>query len=514
MNSFNFEQPVMNAPVSEMGAFTVEVSKYINTPQKNSIKSTTYVEKQINTCILSEISLSTNLPDTIFGHQVVVTNAYVYIIGGYNSTGVTVNTWYATIDTNGVIGTWMQGSSLPSAMAYAQAIVTSTNVYLLGGYNGTSAVATTFTATITNGVIGTWSLSNNIIGASNNTYLSQVAVIGTSIYLFCGNNGGAIQTIWTATITNGIIGTWSSYGNYNQVIYGHSVAVIGTNIYMFGGNSNGILSTVYSAPITGNTFGSWTQITSLPGPLQYAQVVTTANRIYLIGGSNGTVLNIVYTAPIVNGVIGIWTIGPSLPIPLNHTQVIITSSRLILIGGHNGNTGVNTCFSAKFIGGTNFYSYTPMLAWKQQYTTNTQQSNPITFYTGDLNNIAFANSTSKTSIVSSWFKELPVQYKQSIVGIGSEISILVKARITEVNQLNIKTSIITVEVLTGQYNIILDVGFDEIQSVSNLYGLRINYNKKLIEGIVGFQTQKTITVACKNIIYTVIIKPSMVERLL
>ena len=91
----------------------------------------------------------TSLPDTVAHSQAIVTSSKVYLLGGYNGSDYSSTVYTAPINSDGTLGAWTTGTSLPDTVAYSQAIVTSSKVYLLGGYN-CSYSSTVYTAPINN----------------------------------------------------------------------------------------------------------------------------------------------------------------------------------------------------------------------------------------------------------------------------------------------------------------------------------------------------------------------------
>ena len=162
----------------------------------------------------------------------------------------------------GALGAWTTATSLPEALGYSQAVVTSNRVYLLG------------------------------VSGSNQT-----------------------STVYTAPINEG----WYSRSlDYRLPVYlefkvGSQAIVTSNRVYLLGG-INGSVSTVYTAPINEDgTLGAWTTATSLPGSFRYSQAVVTSNRVYLLGGRSGMYLLFTLPLPINKMVLGAWTTAPSLP---------------------------------------------------------------------------------------------------------------------------------------------------------------------------------------------------------
>ena len=74
----------------------------------------------------------------------------MYLLGGLINGSYSSTVYTAPINSDGTLGTWTTGTSLPGTVGHSQAIVTSSRVYLLGGYNG-SDYSTVYTAPFSGG---------------------------------------------------------------------------------------------------------------------------------------------------------------------------------------------------------------------------------------------------------------------------------------------------------------------------------------------------------------------------
>lgn len=244
---------------------------------------------------------STNLPGPLYGCHVFVTKNRVYLVGGQTNSGLVATVYTAPINTDGTFGTWATGTSLPGTVYYSQPLVTKDRVYLLGGYINGAASSTVYTAPInTDGTIGSWVTGTSLPGT---LYLGQMAVTKNRVYLLGGLINGAVSsTVYTAPInTDGTLGTWTTGTSLPGIIYQAQVLVTRSKVYMIGGYINGVAAaTGYSAPINADgTIGTWTTGTTLPASVYVSQVVAVKNRIHLIGGASaGYYSNVVYTAAI------------------------------------------------------------------------------------------------------------------------------------------------------------------------------------------------------------------------
>ena len=322
---------------------------------------------EINTTQLADItgwSAGTSLPSIVSVSHSIVTKNRVYLLGGWNGTAHVSTVYTAPINTDGTLGTWSTGTSLPDILSYSQAIVTKNRVYLLGGATSdinSAAISTVYTAPINvDGTIGAWTTGTALPGTLS---ASQAIITKNRVYLLGGWNGTAyVSTVYTAPINvDGTLGTWSTGTSLPDAV-GYSQAIVTKNrVYLLGGAKNGGVysSTVYTATINSDGFiGIWNTETALPGIRSVSHSIVTKNRVYLLGGWNGTAhVSTVYTAPInVDGTLGTWAAGTSLPAILAYSQVIVTKNRVYLLGGYNGTTYLSTVYMAPILEGLNDYS--------------------------------------------------------------------------------------------------------------------------------------------------------------
>ena len=159
---------------------------------------------------------SNSLPATVAVSQAIVTKNRVYLLGGYtnNSRSFTVHT--APINPDGTLGEWPTStSSLPANVSLSQAIVTKTQVYLLGGIINGSYSNAVYTAPINpDGTLGAWAMYDSLPA---NVYDSQAIVTKTQVYLL----GGRIDdyhssTVYTAPINLEEVTSESSQPTENE----------------------------------------------------------------------------------------------------------------------------------------------------------------------------------------------------------------------------------------------------------------------------------------------------------
>ena len=338
---------------------------------------------------------SSALPNGLYYSQAIVTKNRVYMFGGWN--GVYTNAVLtAPINADGTLGTWVAGTALPSVMSLSISLVTKNRVYMIGGYsdNGTQ-ISTVYTAVInSDGTLGTWTTGTSLPAGLG---WSSGFVTKNRVYICGGHTVGSVpvSSVYTATISSdGIIGNWTTGPSLPQAGGGHSCVVIKNRVYLLGSYQS---YNIHTAIINEDgTLGNWVTSGSLPNMLANSQAFATRNRLYLLGGNNGsTYVSTVYTCPInSDGTLGTWEIGTSLPIGLGTSAVICTKNKVYLLGGQlAGGTPTSSIYSAPINGGLNDYSeyYSADTSnylmpgsgrpWQQQYQINASQSGAITGWT-------------------------------------------------------------------------------------------------------------------------------------
>ena len=235
-------------------------------------------------------SAGTALPGTLSHSYAVVTENRVYLLGGSSDGANSVSTVYtATIDSSGNIGTWSAATALPGALSRTQAIVTRNRIYLLGGSsNGTNAVSTVYTAPIdSSGVIGAWTTGTALPSGLRD---AQSVVTKNSLYLLGGHNGtSAVATVYKAPInSDGTIGAWAIDTSLPAANYGGLVVANYNNIFYLGGYNS---TNVYRGTLTTNgDISSWTAVTSLNHALSFASGIVTRDKIYFLGSYLATTI--------------------------------------------------------------------------------------------------------------------------------------------------------------------------------------------------------------------------------
>ena len=246
----------------------------------------------------------TALPVAAYDTSAVVIGSKVYLMGLRTGTSTTLSTVYVSnINADGTLAGWNTTNSLPGALSSSAAVVTNSRIYLFGGNTGGTTVATVYTAPINaDGTLGTWTTGTNLPAA-----LQQLTPIVTNsrVYLIGGYTGtSATSTVYTAPINaDGTIGTWTTVTSLPSLFMHSAPLVTNSRVYLIGGYVSSASSIVYTAPINADgTIGTWTTGNSLPAGLRLTRPVVTNSRIYLFGGNTASGgVSTVYTASCTGG---------------------------------------------------------------------------------------------------------------------------------------------------------------------------------------------------------------------
>ena len=151
---------------------------------------------------------------------IAVIKNFVYMLGGVYDNTITSQVHRAIIDANGYLGAWTQVSSLPFTLSDSSAVVTKNFVYTFGGHiNGVTRNYVQKCVINADGSLGTWSRTNDLPGSVRN---ATVAVTSSGIYLLGGDNAsGSVNSIYKSNFTGGFndyIAYFTNSFNYVDLI--------------------------------------------------------------------------------------------------------------------------------------------------------------------------------------------------------------------------------------------------------------------------------------------------------
>lgn len=342
------------------GTYLAQIPNYLM-PGSGRPWEQQYQDNTTQSTDITSWATSENLPVTLSNVICFATKNKVFACGGFNGT-TAVNTVYsAIINSDGTLGTWTAELPIPGNLHYGQAVVTKNRVYILGGIASNSTNVVYTCGINSDGTLGTWGTGTALPASVGE---SSVFYTKNRVYLLGGYNGSAVvSTVYTAPVnTDGTLGAWTTGPSLPAALSASSAVVTNNRVYLLGGRTAGgsHVSTVYSAAISSSgTIEAWSTETSILGSIAYASVFVCKNKIYLFGGYNGSsYLSTVYVASIsASGFIGAWSTGTPMTNGAALSTSLVTNGHMYLIGGRNGSgSTTNAVNVATISGGVNDYS--------------------------------------------------------------------------------------------------------------------------------------------------------------
>ena len=275
--------------------------------------------------------------------QMVAMNGYVYSVGGgLDNLGPTSDVFYASIDSNGNIGTWLQTTSsneqflysslaahngalyawanpysdtriqmaipnadgsidhwvtianLPQQRTYATGVILGNYIYFVGGFYTTTNVLNQVTYNVVpdvyyapilaNNTIGTWALTTAMPAGRDAgnmfTYNNHLYYAGGVV---TGSAGAQPQIYMATQNIDGTVSSWqtltTTYATYQAQLFAWK-----GYLYSLGGNGNTAQTANYYAPIYADgTLGTFQLTTALPVARVYNFGFGYANNVYVAG---------------------------------------------------------------------------------------------------------------------------------------------------------------------------------------------------------------------------------------
>jgi hypothetical protein len=262
---------------------------------------------------------ATPLPVGLSGHAAAVgtlgsAGQFVYVVGGADSSGTPrSDVLFSAIQSGSRLGDWTPTTPLPTAAAFAAAVVATPansrirhrpgSIYVLGGISsaGGDPVATVFQGALaTDGSVMAWSGS----GLPTALHSVRAVIFDGDIYIAGGATTGdaPVATVYRARIDSlGVLGTWQqepslpfprayegfgAFGGYLYVFGGDSAAVTPDDA---GANTGTKLSQIAYAKVdllTGDLLDpSWTvNVSSLATPVSKQTAVIAGGSVLMTGG--------------------------------------------------------------------------------------------------------------------------------------------------------------------------------------------------------------------------------------
>jgi len=208
--------------------------------------------------------------------------------GGYTSSDSTAEEVYtAELYGDGTIAPWVAQQDLPSGRGYAQAVVVRGYVYVLGGYSSSGASSRVYYGKLEPDCsIDSWSTTTSLPASR---YSHAAAAVGDHIYVVGGrSSSSASSRVYKATPgTTGAISSWSTENSMPDSLYQLGATVV-DGYLIAGGGYDGYYNhdELYYASIEADgSLGSWGVGTAtLSGDRRYVAFSSWDGIMYQVGG--------------------------------------------------------------------------------------------------------------------------------------------------------------------------------------------------------------------------------------
>jgi len=277
-----------------------------------------------------------------WGHQSVVANGYLYVIGGAASGPLLSEVQVAALQPDGSVGPWAATTSLPTGRYQAAAVAAGGRIYLVGGGEPSSIGDVLVAPLNQNGAVGEWTATTGIPTARWNEAL---VIHGGYIYSIGGaTNVEYLSDVQFAPILpDGTVGTWAATSALPSRRHGRAVAWNG-HLYLLGVNGfwqGNLVDVVYASANSDGTLGAWTATTPLPTALAATAAVARNGFVYVIGGDlnnpGATSSACIFAAANPDGTVGAWTPTTRLPGARHGHAAVAYGEYLYAIGGTDPN---------------------------------------------------------------------------------------------------------------------------------------------------------------------------------
>jgi hypothetical protein len=270
---------------------------------------------------------SAALPANSQAAQVITTDEYVYLIGGYNGSSARSQVYQAPVSD---LSSWTNlGAVLPDVRWHATSLVVGDNVYLYGGSDNastTNSQNTIYSAPLSD--LTSWSSAGTFPIRHSR---GMAVTIGTDLYIYGGvdENGDYLDTIYKSTSAAPTTWTLVSGKTLPGALSAAGIAVIGDDIYIFGGqNSGGSTNVIYKSTVADPT--TWVDTSAtLPGNAGLDQIAVIGDYIYIFASTT-------YSAPVSDPTN--WTdLGLKTPATTSQGQLAVVGDAVYIMGSRRSN---------------------------------------------------------------------------------------------------------------------------------------------------------------------------------
>ena len=217
-------------------------------------------------------------------------NGFAFLTGGRN-TGAFNTVYRTTINANGTISAWTSLNSLPVTVYNHEMVIANGYIFVLGGVQDGSISSTIYYAKIiSDNTIGNWQTSVTSLPVAMQGFTA--GFINGHIIIAGGttqSSGGALSSVYSTNV--GPMGELSTYtlqaNSLPEARNEHSMVSSGSYLYVLGGHDTSYVakSTVYYSQVAvDGTCSAWLSGTNLPMPASSHSSTCQNGLITVLGG--------------------------------------------------------------------------------------------------------------------------------------------------------------------------------------------------------------------------------------
>ncbi|MCB2154770.1 carboxypeptidase regulatory-like domain-containing protein [bacterium] len=267
-------------------------------------------------------------------HAGVTDGTSIYVVGGYGTGSANLTPEYTTLDGSANMTGWSPLSRMTYTREASAAVLTSTTLYIIGGYS-TDRANVEYAHRLPSGGIQPWQETNSLPATRG---IAPALTNGDYIYFFGGYSGGQHNEVYRAPINHadGSLGAWTQIGTLPYAFYGHQAVLVDDQIYLGGGYASGYRKNFYRATLLPDgSLSSWEALSSLNKYRYRYGLVESQGFLFAVGGEGESDQQTIERAEILpDGTLGAWELL-SIRSPRNSRFAMVENGngRIFLMGG-------------------------------------------------------------------------------------------------------------------------------------------------------------------------------------
>lgn len=297
-------------------------------------------------------AMTVGSPNTRVRGGAVAANGYLYHLGGVDGNGATVATVeYSKINADGTVGTWASTTSLPNTIRQFQPVVSNGYIYVIGGRDNSNAtLATSYYAKINNdGTLGTWNTTTALSSGAQARFGQGTIAYNGYIYVLGGFNSSVSaqgSVLYAKVNSDGTLASsWSTTTSFSTGLANINGATVANGYAYVVGGWDGSTDTDYvrRAKINNDgTMSSWTNQTGVVpgGGDENFQTFVSNGYLYVVGGDNGSHTSVFQLNA--DGSVGAAASLTAFPVNMGEAAAASANGYFYILGGSAGSDGSST----------------------------------------------------------------------------------------------------------------------------------------------------------------------------